>query len=200
MFEERDRLVVHGVFHVVREFGKAARIHAFALVELIEAEPLAEELGRQPPRLRIDDHSPHLPLNPLGICQLTRAGRAPQLVIGNRRPEKITEATGHLPICERPKLFGLCKFGGWMRRISTASGSERGSFNGPIERASLATARGTDSGAYFFDRRRVRRLLDAVKELWRDQDACQQRPNRLAMIGVGADGFVVERSQALFFP
>jgi len=30
-------------------------------------------------------------------------------------------------------------------RISTASGSERGSFNGPIERASLATARGTDS-------------------------------------------------------
>src|SRR5262245_35115481 len=31
-------------------------------------------------------------------------------------------------------------------RISTASGSERGSINRPIDRASLATARGTDSG------------------------------------------------------
>src|SRR5262249_30738515 len=54
-------------------------------------------------------------------------------------------------------------------------------------------------GSTEFAGRRIRHLLHVVKELWRDHNAGQQRPNRLRMIGVGADGFVVERSQALFF-
>src|SRR6266542_3670625 len=67
VLEERDRLVVHGLFHVVRELGKATRIHALMLVEMVKAQPLAEEFSREPPRLRIGDHSLHLPPNPLWI-------------------------------------------------------------------------------------------------------------------------------------
>jgi hypothetical protein len=54
-------------------------------------------------------------------------------------------------VCVSPAI-ALIALAGWNhlaeRRISAAGGSERGPINRPIDRTSLATARGADSGAY----------------------------------------------------
>ena len=47
VLEERDRLVIHRLLHRVGELRKAFGVHAAVLVKAVEAEPLAEELGRK---------------------------------------------------------------------------------------------------------------------------------------------------------
>ena len=86
VLEGRDRLLVHRPAHVVGELGEAAGVDAAVLVEVVEAEPLAEELGRQAPRLRVGRHPRDLRRQLLRIAQLLARrppGAAP-------RPESTT--------------------------------------------------------------------------------------------------------------
>ena len=80
-----------------------------------------------------------------------------------------------------------------------------------------AGLRQKDSPDPFLDESECDRVIELVEAIGRDpsfthlpnstaavpqpapEDARQQRPNRLAMIGIGADGFVVESPEVLFF-
>ena len=58
---------------LVRELGEAPGVDAAVLVEVIEAEPLAEELGREAARLGIGGHARDLCLSTAGSRQLPAA-------------------------------------------------------------------------------------------------------------------------------
>ena len=60
VFKEGDGFVIHRRFEFVGEFRIAAGVHALVLVEAIEAEPLAEKLGRKTAGLWIGDHAAYL--------------------------------------------------------------------------------------------------------------------------------------------
>ena len=57
VLEERDGLIIHGRFDLLRELRVADCIDAFEFVELVEAEPLAEKFGGHPPRFPIGQHA-----------------------------------------------------------------------------------------------------------------------------------------------
>ena len=101
VLEGRDRFLVHRRLHVVGELGEARGVDAAILVEVVEAEPLAEELGGQAARLRVGGHPRDLRRQLLRIAQLAGRGGAAQLVVRNRRPQEEAHAAGHLPVVER---------------------------------------------------------------------------------------------------
>src|SRR5215510_1333337 len=74
-------------------------------------------------------------------------------------PRTCAAETSGAGSCETPK-FARPKNA--YSRISTASGSERGSSNRPIDRASLATARGTDSAVRLSVNLPMRREVECV--------------------------------------
>ena len=78
--------------------GKRAGIDAVELIEVVEAEPLAEELGGEAARFGIGEHALHLALQLLRIAQFTGGRGAPQFGIGNRRPEEEAQAARHFPV------------------------------------------------------------------------------------------------------
>ena len=110
VLEGRDGLVVHRPLHLVGELREASRVDAAILVEVVEAEPLAEELGRQPARLRVGGHAPDLAGELRRVAQLARRSGAPQLVVGDRGPEEEAQPARHLPVVQR-------RFGGRRRGL-----------------------------------------------------------------------------------
>ena len=68
VLKERYRFVMHRRLHFVGELREALGIHSAVLVKAIEAQPLPEELGRQPPRFRVRQHPPNLSLDLLRIA------------------------------------------------------------------------------------------------------------------------------------
>ena len=109
IFEGRDGLVIHRRPHVVGELGEAARVHAAILVEAVEAQPLPEKLRREPARLRVGRHAPHLLRQQRGLGQLAGGGGAAQLIVGDGCPQKEAQAARQLPVVER--LFRCARDG-----------------------------------------------------------------------------------------
>ena len=101
VLEGRDRFVVHRRLDLVGELGEARGVDAAILIEVVEAEPLPEELGGEAARLRIGGHPLHLPGQLRRIAQLAGGRGAAQLVVRNRRPEEEAQAAGHLPAVQR---------------------------------------------------------------------------------------------------
>src|SRR5688572_27339774 len=101
VLEERNRLVVHRRLHFIGELREARGIDAAVLIETIKAQPLPEEFRRQTPRLRIGEHSLYLTLELLSVRQLAGLGGAPELVIGQGRPEEVAQTIRQLPVRKR---------------------------------------------------------------------------------------------------
>ena len=78
--------------------GNRPAIDALEPVEAVEPEPLAEELGREPARLRVAQHPAGLALQFRGLPQPTPGGRRAELLVGHRRPEEEAEPAGELPV------------------------------------------------------------------------------------------------------
>ena len=109
MLKEGDGFVIHRRFHFIGEFRETAGIDAFVLVEMIEAQPLAEEFRSQAAGFGIGQHPFHLTLQLLRIAQLARRGGAAEFFIGDGGPQEITETAGQLPLRERFHSRRVCR-------------------------------------------------------------------------------------------
>ena len=101
VLEEGDGLLVQRRPEPVGELGEPAGIDALEPVEAVEPQPLAEELRREPARLRVAQHPAGLALQLRGLPQPAPGGRRAELLVGHRRPEEEAEPAGELPVGQR---------------------------------------------------------------------------------------------------
>src|SRR5882724_13692373 len=79
------------------------------LIEVVEAEPLSEELGRKPPRFCIGQHPLDLVSHLIRSGQFTSSRGATQFAIWNRGPQEEAQAARHFPL--RQWLYGPGRVG-----------------------------------------------------------------------------------------
>src|SRR5437588_384582 len=100
MLEESNGFLIKCGLQPLREFGITLRIDTAVAVELVKTEPLAKELSGEPSGFWIAQHAANLRSDLAFLAELASRRRPPQLVVGQRRPEKIAQPRGQLPIGE----------------------------------------------------------------------------------------------------
>ena len=110
--EEANRFFIHRA----AQAGEAREVPLAFLAQLVEAvdvQPGAGELGRQSPHARVAEHPAGLRGEHVGVAQLALDGEVAQLGVRRGRPEEIAQARGQFPIIHRsllgawPRLLGF---------------------------------------------------------------------------------------------
>ena len=102
--KEADGLLVH-VPAYIGKLGEVLLAFFFDLVEVVDVQPLAGELGGQTPHPAIGQHAPGLPDQHLGRTQPALGGQGAQLPVRLGGPEEVAQAAGELPVGDFSRGF-----------------------------------------------------------------------------------------------